>query len=151
MKKTAVWRHFLCSKAELRLDITLKCGESFIQKEIRYDSFDLLFNIHDHELKSFAFQDKVFDGSFFPSQFRPLFPRRHPTALFTLESCSRSSSFFPRTTIVSTTSVSTTATVRRRKNSSKTTSNCPQTSANYIRSGQTMIPSLRSCPQRIRV
>ena len=27
MKKPAVWRHFLCCKAELRLDITLKCGE----------------------------------------------------------------------------------------------------------------------------
>jgi len=29
MKRAAVWRHFLCSKAELRLDITLKCGQSF--------------------------------------------------------------------------------------------------------------------------
>lgn len=29
MKKPAVWRHFLCCKAELRLDITLKCGQSF--------------------------------------------------------------------------------------------------------------------------
>lgn len=35
MKNAAVWRHFLCSKAELRLDITLKCGEFFHPKHIR--------------------------------------------------------------------------------------------------------------------
>ena len=40
MKKPAVWRHFLCNKAELRLDITLKCGKfSYLNKQIYIDLF----------------------------------------------------------------------------------------------------------------